>query len=122
MAALISRQALLTGEALGIQAGPHHPPRVLAVSQIPLQWEKAICGDRDRGVGWSLENCSGLGSCGASPAGGVEVSVRSVGISCCQSWWMSIRRGQRWPWVEGASRRSCFEGFACYACQERGSG
>jgi len=48
--------------------------------------------------------------------------VRSVGISCCQSWWMSIRRGQPWLWVEGASRRSCFEGFACYACQEHGSG
>lgn len=58
----------------------------------------------------------------ASPVGGMEVSLRSVGISCCQSWRMSVRRGQRWPWVEGASRRSCFEGFACSACQERGSG
>lgn len=59
--------------------------------------KKASVGSR---TGMFLDLCRGPGSCGASLAGGMEVSVRSAGISCCQSRWMSVRRGQRWPWAQ----------------------
>lgn len=114
--ALISQQ--VSREVLGLQAGPYHPPHVFSRCSRSLS--------NLQGPGW------GRWSEAVKPRWPGELGDFSGGRD---RGFCVIRRHQLLPVVADehqawaamalsgrASRRSCREGFACFACQECGSG